>query len=72
MSNDLLVESLPEASFYQLPLLDKQETLLILNHFKQLGALYGSMEGRFLEKKFHLSGGVAENLFECIVHDSVY
>lgn len=71
-SNEILLETLPSATIHEVPLLDKEETLLILNHYKKLGALYGSMDGKFLEKKFFLSGGVVQNLFECIVYDTVY
>ena len=71
-SNERTIEGLPDAQIYDMPLLEKEETQLILNHYKRLGALFGSMDGLFLDKKYFLSGGVPEKLFECIVYDAAY
>ena len=71
-NNENVIDGLPNAHILEIPLLDKQETGMILEHYKEIGALYGSFDGPQLDKKFFLSGGVPENLFDCVVFDTVY
>ena len=71
-SNEEVRDGLSNSVFQEVPFLDREETETILSHYKELGALYDSIEGSKLEKKFFLSGGVPENLLECVIYDSVY